>query len=282
MMNKPIKCLMFSFIASALLMAAPQQEQWRRRQPQPPPTQPSPPTTPPATLSTVEQIANDMQGSNEGTPQGVPSSYDFYYGPVIEQGNNPGSQQAMVLWGTVYVPVGGNPATNTRVNISGCHAYWLRKSTGVWTSFGPDNAPDVEDYPEDFQGPSAPTNVRTESDGSISVIPARGMTSHFYAPYPRIPIANTDFGGVVNYCEMRLILDNPNGTDDRGIAQFLGNVGGDYYPSTTGPGIENNPGIGGGKFKYVREDWRSFAMTTLTQAQLTANPPPVDLTGINP
>jgi hypothetical protein len=81
---------------------------------------------------------------------------------------------------------------------------------------------------------------------------------------------------------MRLVLDNPDGTDDRAVARFLANVGADFYPSTSGGGIPNNPGIGGGKFKYVRTEWRSFAMTTLTEKQLKSNPPPVTLLGDAP
>jgi hypothetical protein len=49
-----------------------------------------------------------------------------------------------------------------------------------------------------------------------------------------------------------------------------------------GPGIDDNPSVGNGKLKYVRNSWRSFAMTTLTQSQLEQNPPPIDLTGILP
>ncbi len=228
------------------------------------------------------RIANDMVGENEAHPQGVPSSYGFYSGPGGLGNNNPGSNTAMDFWGTVYVPTTGNTSKNTRVNIGYCHSYWLNSSNGVWTAFGPDSNPSVEDYPEDFQGNPIPTNSRVESDGTLSVIPAAGHTSHFYDPYPRIAIDKNSFGGVVDYCEMRLILDNPSGTDDRSIAQFIANVGGDFYPATTGAGILNNPGIGGGKYKFVTIPWRSFAMTTLTQAELGANPPPVNLTGVNP
>jgi hypothetical protein len=34
--------------------------------------------------------------------------------------------------------------------------------------------------------------------------------------------------------------------------------------------------------KYVRDNWRSFAMTTLTLSQLQSNPPPINLSGILP
>jgi hypothetical protein len=256
---------------------------WHRHHPVwPPPVVPPPVVPPPGNPGMIAQIADDMLGKNESIPQGVPSSYDFYSGPVVEDGNNVGSNKAMVLWGTVYPVVGGSHSTNTRVNIRACNSYWLRKSTGTWLSALRTDAPEVEDYPQNFQGNSTPTNVRHEPDGSISVIPGLNKVSHFYAPYPRISIDPGDFSGVVNYCEMRLILDKPTGIDDRASAKFVGNTGGDYYPYPIGAGIENNPSIAGGKYKNVTEAWRSFAMTTLTAAQLTKNPPPIPLTGIDP
>jgi hypothetical protein len=231
-----------------------------------------------------------MLGANEGHPHGIPSFWALYAGPSVSDGNhamtsckNGSPCGAMDYWGTVYVDARGNPSKNTRVNIRNCQASWLDSSTNQWTTWGPDIAPEgVEDYPEKFDGPTAPANVRKEPDRSISVLPASGMTSHFYGPYPRIPIDPNHFAGVVTVCEMRLVLDNPDGPDDRAVARFLGNVGGDFYPSTTGAGIPNNRGIGGGKFKYIRTDWRSFAMTTLTEKQLKSNPPPLTLLGAAP
>ena len=82
--------------------------------------------------------------------------------------------------------------------------------------------------------------------------------------------------------DARLIVGNPSLADDRSTAQYLCGSGADYYPAVSGPGIQNNPSVGNGKMKYVQVDWRSFAMSTLTQAQLESNPPPVDLTGILP
>jgi hypothetical protein len=237
----------------------------------------------------MAQIAGDMLGMNEGHPHGIPSNWGFYAGPSISDGNhastscNNGPCKAMDYWGTVYVDALGNSSSNTRVSIRNCQAFWLNSSTNRWTKWGPDTTPQgVEDYPEKFDGPTTPTNVKMEPDKSMSVLPASGKTSHFYGPYPRIPIDPDFFAGVVSVCEMRLVLDNPAGPDDRAVARFLGNVGGDFYPGTTGAGILNNRGIGGGKFKYIKSDWRSFAMTTLPEKQLKSNPPPVTLAGAAP
>jgi hypothetical protein len=224
-----------------------------------------------------------MEGLNEGAPHGVPSNYDFSQGPVIGTGNNIGGN-AVEFWGGLYVGPNGNPATNTLVNIKNCSVYMLSKSTSKWTTYDL-SASDLDGgfYSESFSvdyGTSIP--IRRESDGSISFGTTSGKVAHFYGPWPRIAVNQSDVGGLVVSCDARLILNNASGVDDRGIASFLLDVGADPYPSTTGPGIENNPGIAGGKFKYVQGEWRSFSMSTLSQSELAQNPPPVSFDGINP
>jgi hypothetical protein len=236
---------------------------------------------PTPTTSVAEQIAADMQGANEGYPQGVPLSYDWANGPVIDMGNNSDGQQAITSWGVVYVASQGNPATNTRVNIQNLQLYFLQKSTGKWLLLQNTSTPDGEAYPDDFQGNSIPGDVRTEPDGTISVTAGNGYNFHFY-PDSRGSINPNDIGGIVALFEARLIVGNPALPDDRSIAEYLCSAGADYYPSVTGPGIANNPSVGNGKMKYVKSEWRSFAMTTLTESQLASNPPPVNFTGILP
>ena len=247
-----------------------------------PPTDPVPtPPPPPTGASPADQIAADMQGANEAYPHGVPLSWDWANGPVIGMGNNSNGEQAITSWGVVYVAAQGNPATNTRVNIQNLQLYFLQKSSGKWLLLQNTSAPDGDAYPEDYQGSSKTGDVRTEPDGTISVTAGNGFNFHFY-PDGRAAINPSDIGGIVALFEARLIVDNPALADDRSSAQYLCSAGADYYPSVGGPGIDNNPSVGNGKMKYVQSQWRSFAMTTLTQAQLESNPPPVDLTGILP
>jgi hypothetical protein len=236
----------------------------------------------------LAQIANDMKGGNEAHPHGVPASYGFYAKPVLNNGNNTtnehGTNNAFTIWGTIYVDALGSDATNTRVAVRNCRAYWKKASTNVWSGWGPSMYSfDAADYPEDFQGSASGTDSRKEPDGSTSYLPGLGKTAHFYGPFPRIPIAAGDVGGIVAVCEARLVLNNPAAQDDRAAARFLANVGADYYPSVSGGGIYNNPSVGGGKFKRVTSSWRSFAMTTLEYSELVKNPPPgLDLVGVLP
>jgi hypothetical protein len=239
------------------------------------------PSTPAPSSSLADQIAADMQGSNEGYPHGVPLSYDWANGPVMGMGNNSNGGQAITSWGVVYVASQGNTAANTRVNIRDMQLYFLQNKTGKWLLLQNTSAPIGEAYPEDFQGNSVSGDVRAEPDGTISVTAGNGYNFHFYPPN-RAAIDPNDIGGVVALFQARLIVANPLLADDRGLAQYLCGAGADYYPSVTGPGIQNNPSVANGKLKYVRSAWRSFAMTTMTQTALESNPPLADLTGILP
>lgn len=244
---------------------------------------PSTQAPPPASL--WSEIATDMTGMNEAMPQGVPASYDWAQGPTLSMGNNPMGWQAITAWGQVFVPVQGNPATNTRVNIRDVQLFLLQKSTGNWLLLQNTSQPAGADYLDDYSGDiSMPGDVRNEPDGTISVTAGGGYVFHFW-PQDRASINPNDVGGVLALIQCRLIVGDPSLPDDRNIAQYIAGAGADYYPALTGgwPGNQSfNPGVGTGKLKYVTNDWRFYAMTTLTADQLASDPPPVNLTGINP
>jgi hypothetical protein len=246
----------------------------------------NPPATPPPAPpsgSVATQISNDMTGSNEGFPQGVPSSYDWYSGPTLTEGNNPAGQQAITAWGVVYVASQGSSATNTWVNVANMQTWILSKSKNTWSQVQLTSDPDGAAYPDNFQGNSIAGTTRVESDGTLSVhvVSNSGYNFHFY-PDNRGSINSTDIGGVVTVFQARLVVGNPALPDDRASANYLCGDGADYYPAVTGPGIENNPSIATGKMKYVTNAWRSFAMTTMSASALASNPPPINLTGVNP
>jgi hypothetical protein len=225
-----------------------------------------------------QQIAADMTGTHEGIPHGVPVDYEWRTAPFIVMGNNPDGATACNHWLNVYADTTNVHPANTRVQLRNCQVWWKRASTGVWTRGVLSSAPEVEAYAEDYvSGGPFTADQRTETDGSISVKPATGQNVHGFTPFPRVPISATDMGGIVSVLDARLIMANTGGTDDRASARYLVEAGADYYPATTGPGIENNPGVGGGKFKYVTNNWRSYCFSTLSAEELEANPPAITL-----
>ena len=240
---------------------------------------------PSSTLSVAKQIAQDMRGENEGHPHGVPLNYDWAIRPVMSMGNDPTGWKAITAWGSVYEAAEGNPATNTRVNIRNMRTYLLQKSTGKWLLLQNTSKPDGAAYLETFAGnASKPADVRQEPDGTISVRVGAGYNFHFY-PHDRASIDPEDLEGIVVVVEARLIVADTSKPDDRKSARYLLDSGADYYPALTGgwPGTADyNPGVALGKLKYVRSEWRSFCMTTLTQSQLERHSPPIDFSGIAP
>jgi hypothetical protein len=156
----------------------------------------------------------------------------------------------------------------------------LEKSSHKWIILQRTDAPDGAAYVEDYSGDAnRPADIRHEADGTISATAGGGYNFHFY-PRSRAPINPDNIAGLVSLFEARLIVADPSRPDDRRLARYLASSGGDYYPELTGgwPGnLDYNPGIAGSKLKYVQTNWRSFAMTTLSEDQLAQNPPPVQL-----
>lgn len=241
----------------------------------------------------MAQIAADQftaaggNANNEGNPHGF--TFPGFQQSNIQDGNNTvnvnGANNSYDVWGTIYRNADiATTSTNTRVQIRSCTTAWKNANTNVWIINGPYNDWDQDDYVEDFQSPTTlVSNRKVEASGGVSYIPATGYTTHWYFPFPRISIVGGKngsgfIGGVIVTCEMRLTLDNAAGTDDRANAHFVVDVGADYNPSTTGGGLENTPAIAAGKFKIVGNNWRTVSMTTLTEAQLKANPPAITLT----
>jgi len=239
----------------------------------------------PGATDVADQIANDMIGANEAHPHGVPTSYDFYSGPVIGVGINVGTNQAAEFWFVAYQNAStASTSSNTSIEVKGAQFWWLRASTGQWVK---GLAPDVAGlsggyYNEDFSG-SQLSNItfNSQSDGGVALGMIANEVAHGFDPYPRIPIDPNDFGGAVSTIFARLVLTNPLGADDRANAHYIVSSGADPYPTTTSAGANNITAIMNGKMKIVTNSYRSFSATTLTKAQLETNPPPVDFTGIS-
>jgi hypothetical protein len=227
----------------------------------------------------VEVMVGDMTPPHEGSPHGVPLSYDWARGPRVGMGNDPGAFRAMILWGQVYEAAEGNPSANTRVHLRDAAAWVLSKRTRQWRLVQSSVSVEGSAYREDFAGDvNRPADVRAEPDGGVSVTAGGGYNYHFWPPSGRAAIDPNDIGGVVTRVRARLVSGDTTRPDDRAAARYLLSVGGDYWLSRTAAwdNFKTNGDIGIGKFKYVGTEWKSFYMTTLSADSLRANPPPVE------
>lgn len=228
--------------------------------------------------NSVEIVVDDMKLPHEGNPKGVPESYDWARRPRVGMGADPGKFRTMVAWGQVYEDERGNPAANTRVQIRNIEAYFLSKKDGRWHLLQRSAVVEGRAYREDFVGDvNKPANIRPEPDGGISVTTGGGYNFHFWTP-GRKAIDPGDIAGIFTTVQARLVPDDPRLPDDRDRARYLLSMGGDYWldANSRWNDFKTNKDIGIGRFKFVRSEWRSFNMTTLSEGQIRKNPPPFD------
>lgn len=231
-------------------------------------------------LNSVQTIVNDMTLPNQGRPMGVPASYDWAYKPVIGMGNKPPViWHAITAWGQLYVDAGGNPASNTRVQIRRMRTYILNKQNRKWSlvqsSKGVEGAAYREDFAEDIH---KKPDLRREPDETVSVTAGGGYNFHFWPSGGRASIDPSNIGGVFTTVEARLIVGDPNKPDDRSRARYILSVGADYWVNrhVKWDHFKTNGAVAMGRFKYVTKKWQAFNCTTLTAKQLRQNLPPLD------
>jgi hypothetical protein len=239
-------------------------------------------TLEPAALNSVQTIIDDMTLPHEGKLHGVPDSYDWSAKPRPGMWNTPVKDgvtfYALIAWGQVYEAATGNPAWNSRVQLKGIRSYVLSKRTNTWKRVQASASVDGAAYREDFQGDAnRPADIRAEATGGISVTAGDGHNFHFWPTVGRAAIDPNDIKGVFTTIRARLVLNDPNGPDDRTQARYLLGMGADYWLNQTIV-WQSNPWVNGdvaiGRHKFVKPYWQSFNMSTLSADELRRNPPP--------
>ncbi|MCM5571726.1 hypothetical protein M6I34_14490 [Burkholderiaceae bacterium FT117] len=194
------------------------------------------------------------------------------------------------LWDQVYLGerYGANHAPgytgNSRVRTWG-YELWIKSKSGVWRRLFQRDDKSAEAWRPTFRGSanfeSYALDLRKESDGSTSVrpMPVRGLDSSgtYWVPHGYtggvIDIDPYDVAEVLVLCYSQLVLNDPNGVDDRQYARFLLGIGADWYPPK-GVSVSYYPGIGTSRHKYVTVEPQLHVMHTMSEAVLRANPPP--------
>ncbi len=228
--------------------------------------------------NTLEAVIGDVTLPHEGLPHGVPSSYDWSKGPRRGTPQPPDDWTAAIAWGQLYEWIEGNPATNTRVQIRDMAMYYLSTSDGAWHLLQKSLRVDGAAYREDFvDNINKPADMRTEPDGSISVTAGDGFNFHYWPSLGRVEIPQGDVEGCFVTVQCRLILDDPDGLDDRDAARYLMGVGGDWWESMTAQwdNWTTNWDMGIGRFRFITTDWMGYNLITLPVDQVRENPPPI-------
>ncbi|MEZ5741440.1 MAG: hypothetical protein R3E68_19785 [Burkholderiaceae bacterium] len=275
----------------------------------PTPSEPPAPAQPAAqsgAINSVDVMIDDMRLMNDLPLKNVNPAYGWAHGPgFVMMGNDPRGTNTpdwwkasnpglvndnylprMLPWAVMFEGV-GNAASNTRVQVRNLRAYVLSKSTGQWQLTHSADSMDGTDCPQtgNYFECTTSMDTRPESSGGSSIKPRPGMNAHGWFG-GRALINGPDIAAVFVTMESRLVVDNPQGPDDRNAAKFLFHVGADYYHADHVTVLM--PAVAISRSKQISNEWQAFNMTTfsdvglqepgggITQAQLRANPPPIN------
>jgi Ricin-type beta-trefoil lectin domain-like len=249
------------------------------------PTPPAPtPPSPPSSSNLDPAYSDSWLSENEAFPEGVPTYYSWYRNAAQPGWMNspPLDWFAMTNWGQVYTTDGYHPdGSNTRVQIRDVGTWIKSKATGQWTQAQFSTNPEGGAFNSDFGnngGRGVSTKDESANGGGISVTAGNGFNYHFWSAGGRASINPGDIAALYAKFEARLVLDNPNGTDDRAATHYIASAGMDYWRDTTAgwkSDWSNNGGVTGGIFKRVTNDWKVFSASTIKVSELTVNPPPL-------
>ncbi len=226
-------------------------------------------------------------GSGASWPEATPRPSGWQYAiPWTHVIADTGSPNGKGYAWRVPGPYTGNQAPNTRVQQRDLQMWWLL-SDGRWVLGSHSNAMEPVMYPlhwaegTERRGTDVWRNEARNGGGvSMRSIGREAYAKHLWhtwgAPH-KIPDGAV---GAVTVFFMRKILDDPSGPDDRARARLLAGGAGDWYRDTatlTAPKVQgkNVLYMGFSRLKYVTNDWQLFGWSSLTEAQLRANPPPV-------
>jgi len=218
-------------------------------------------------------VLKDMTQSHEARPAGVPEYYDWYAGPRLSAGNDPGGRTAIVPWGHIYACAEGNPQPNAQVEIRDLRVYLLSKRTRRWTATPPGTAIDGAAFVQDYAGNEhTQIDLRRDRNGGITAGLLPGRNLHFWQGGSRVALNPSDLAAVAVAYRARLVPSSVTATLPSPCV--IAGAGADYWPDMTDPDPSRLQDAGIGRFKRLTARWRVVAMTTATWAQLQRSPLP--------
>ncbi|MCS3690973.1 hypothetical protein [Bradyrhizobium elkanii] len=235
---------------------------------------PPPPVVTPST-ALAEAIRQNTVGNSEGFPKGVPTSYDWYKGKKGLAGLTPAPAgfTAMTGWGVIYQQVGAPVSPNSKAAAIQMHNFkaYVHLTDGTWLKVQDQAtmAIDGAHFAVDFAGnQNTPWSSQKLADGSVTMdAPTDQYNDHFY-PRQRGVFAAGKADGVYVVCDMK--INDP-------AANFVVQMGADWWRDASAPYLadfSNNPGLGMANWIKLGTAYRTLYYTSLSAAQLTANPPP--------
>ncbi|MDO5083212.1 hypothetical protein EII34_07190 [Arachnia propionica] len=249
----------------------------------------------------VQNMIDDMTLPNDGTVAGQYPYFGSHAGWAekarVVMGNIPKGSNAPDYWRDAVISgkykydtdwkalqpwiaiftLSDNQATNTRVEVSSIRAYILSKKTNQWELF--------EDHPTSGgifdEGYAHLPHVQADErqDGGFTLVkPPAADARQIYHSWgePKALKDPSDIKAVHVRVFTRLVLDDPNGPDDRHLAKYALQVGADYYPEVGSTVNDADllmkgqgkwfPGVGISRAVQVTNEQRLTSFTTLDAA----------------
>jgi hypothetical protein len=233
----------------------------------------------------LDKVFTDMQSTSEAIP--IDPRFEWQYGPKITMFaprgdaipewfpyDKPTWLYDAISW-FVLQEAQGNKAVNSRVEVSGLRMYILSESTRKWTRVDYAAKPYTEtwQYPFDISTPT----------GNVGNL-LRPVYPKFYHGYGKnIAITPQDVRATFTAIDFRLVVIDPTKADDRSVAKYVVDVGGDYWPGN-GQGHGSwpyAPGMGNGRFLLAKPAWNTATLIVpntklgASMDELKNNPPPL-------
>ncbi len=196
--------------------------------------------------------------------------------------------RGVLTWFVIYPGEGGNPATNSAVEINGLELWYLSIKDKVWRKLQAGSLPTWNDaYAQNAVDATTSSFYKSTVSAAMSFAPSANNMVHGGLGQTSTPWNTAtdlaDIDAIYAVARHRLVLKNSAGVDDRARANLIVQVGVDYYPwvgaKVTDLGAANYlPGAGVGRFLLSTPDWRysTFLVRSkrITEAQMLAVSPP--------
>ncbi|MBR1229051.1 MULTISPECIES: hypothetical protein [unclassified Bradyrhizobium] len=227
-----------------------------------------------STSALNEAIHQNTAGNSDGYPLGVPSSWGWYKGALVANDDPPSDFSAVTAWGVIYpqtgVPLSPSPSDDT-VQIANFRTY-LHLTNGNWVLVQNQSTQGIQGahYYADYAGGDAtvPWSLQKLSDGSAIVdAPTSGYNDHFW-PLGRGTYTPGTVDGIYVVADMK--TNDPS-------ANLVAQLGADWWRNSSAGYVNdfsNNPLAGNNNWTKLTTEYQQLYFTTLTAAELTADPPP--------
>jgi hypothetical protein len=261
-------------------------------------------TRPSSTVATdAARLADalaDMSKPNEIVPEGIAKTARWRYGANVTMGTEPYASaipswwkpgirfpewRAMVPWFVIYPEEGGNPSTNTAVEVSGIEFWVLTETSNAWEKL---EAAAVPAWQKEVglkgQSPRSAQTIQSSAD-SRAFLPSSDFMIHAGLPQVAVPWIQgrgANVKAMLVSVRHRLIVANPALPDDRSTARLGFSLGIDYYPwlGATVKDLKAKyvPAAGVSRFIKITTEWRHstllIAKKGVTPEEILSIPPP--------